>query len=209
MQDVETILKALRTFDGYDAMLYDVKKGVIVRFQDVVDFVTWQNSEIEQLKQEISGYVADQEIWIGGYKGAQAENESLKAEIERLTEDNKRLNELLVGGTEVIDYWNNKYLEEQAKNTELQKQVDELKKQLNDMEEQRDRQAYIAEDLIQEKHRWTEQAVEDTAKEIYELIDSVKEVFPNDICGYEMANGWSMCVDKLKEIIKSKGVEVE
>lgn len=53
----------------------------------------------------------------------------LKQELEVLKEDNKRLNELLVGGTEVIDYWTNKYLEEQAKNTELQKQVDELKEQ--------------------------------------------------------------------------------
>lgn len=51
----------------------------------------------------------------------------LKQELEELKEDNKRLNELLVGGTEVIDYWNNKYLEERAKNTELQKQVDKLK----------------------------------------------------------------------------------
>ena len=50
----------------------------------------------------------------------------LKQELEELKEDNKRLNELLVGGTEVIDYWNNKYLEERAKNAELQEQVDEL-----------------------------------------------------------------------------------
>lgn len=91
-----------------------------------------KNAEIEQLKQDINGYVADQEVYISGYKGTQAENEKLKVEIERLTEDNKRLNELLVGGTEVIDYWNNKYLEERAKNAELQKQVDELKAALAD-----------------------------------------------------------------------------
>ena len=47
----------------------------------------------------------------------------LKQELEELKEDNKRLNELLVGGTEVIDYWNNKYLEEQAKNTELRSEL--------------------------------------------------------------------------------------
>ena len=35
-----------------------------------------------------------------------------------------------------------------------------LKKQLKEMEEQRDEQAYITEDLIQEKHRWTEQATQ-------------------------------------------------
>lgn len=47
-------------------------------------------------------------------------------------------------------------------------------KQQNDriaeLEEQRDRQAYIAEDLIQEKHRWTEQARKETAKEILEWL---------------------------------------
>jgi hypothetical protein len=37
---------------------------------------------------------------------------------------------------------------------------------IEELEEQRDRQAYIAEDLIQEKHRWTEQA----RREIAEII---------------------------------------
>ena len=44
-----------------------------------------------------------------------------------------------------------------------------LEKQIAELEEQRDRQAYIAEDLIQEKHRWTEQARKETAKEILSL----------------------------------------
>ena len=52
-----------------------------------------------------------------------------KEEIEYLAEDNKRLNELVASGTEVMDYWNNKYLEERAKNENLQKQVDELTEQ--------------------------------------------------------------------------------
>lgn len=84
MKDVETILRALKTFDGYEAIWYDSNKDEIVRFQDVVDFVVWQNSEIESLKQDINGYAADQEVWISGYRGTQAENEALKAEIERL-----------------------------------------------------------------------------------------------------------------------------
>ena len=54
-----------------------------------------------------------------------------------------------------------------------------------------------------------QQAVKDTAKELIEEIDNVKEIFPNDIVGYEQAQGWCMCIDKLKEIAKRKGVEVE
>ena len=52
-----------------------------------------------------------------------------KEEIEYLAEDNKRLNELVASGTEVMDYWNNKYLEERAKNENLQKRVEDLLEQ--------------------------------------------------------------------------------
>lgn len=41
-----------------------------------------------------------------------------------------------------------------------------LEKQVAKLQEQRDRQAYIAEELIQEKHRWTDQARKEAAKEI-------------------------------------------
>lgn len=82
-------------------------------------------------------------------------------------------------------------LDEYNRLLESQKQVDELK---FDKE--------ILQKLIDKREK-------DTAKEICEMIDAVKEVFPNDYRGYDMAHGWSMCVDKLKEIIKSKGAEVE
>lgn len=49
----------------------------------------------------------------------------------------------------------------------------------------------------------------DTMKEMIEEIDNVKEIFPNDIAGYEQAQGWCMCIDKLKEIARLKGVEVK
>ena len=54
MKDVETILKALNTFDGYDAILYDANTGNMVRFQDVVDFITWQKAEIERLTVDLN-----------------------------------------------------------------------------------------------------------------------------------------------------------
>ena len=55
-----------------------------------------------------------------------------------------------------------------------------------------------------------ESAIKETAKEMIEEIDSVKEIFPNDISGYDKAQGWCMCIDKLKEIAKERySVEVE
>ena len=54
----------------------------------------------------------------------------------------------------------------------------QLKKQVKELEKQRDRQAYITEELIQEKHRWTDQARKETAKEV------VTEMF-KQIEGYE------------------------
>ena len=54
--------------------------------------------------------------------------------------------------------------------------VESLKNKLKELEQQRDRQAYIAEELIQEKHRWTEQARKETAKEIFNELDKKKFV---------------------------------
>lgn len=54
----------------------------------------------------------------------------------------------------------------------LQKERIRLENQLSEMEEQRDRQAYIAEELIQEKHRWTEQAGKETAEKFAEKLEN-------------------------------------
>lgn len=204
MKDIETIIKALETFPGGTTILYDSSNNETVTFQDVVDYVIQLQNENERLNdmeftQEHCDLYSENEFLKAGLRDQ-------KAEIERLTKDNQRLNELLVGGTEVIDYWNNKYLEEQAKNAELKKQVDELKQQLEDMEEQRDRQAYITEELIQEKHRWTEQAVKDMAREIYQEIDKsdILVVKTQEYGEIEVVS-----LERLKEIVESKGVEVE
>ena len=51
------------------------------------------------------------------------------------------------------------------------KEYENLKNQLKEMEKQRDEQAYITEDLIQEKHLWTDQARKKMAREILEYIE--------------------------------------
>lgn len=51
---------------------------------------------------------------------------------------------------------------------QMQDIIKYLKKELKEMEKQRDAQAYITEDLIQEKHLWTEQARKETARESLE-----------------------------------------
>lgn len=65
-----------------------------------------------------------------------------------------------------------KIIDRQSKdlNSQADRLID-LKEQLKEMEEQRDEQAYITEDLIQEKHLWTEQARKKMAKEILEYIE--------------------------------------
>ena len=94
----------------------------------------------------------------------------------------------------------------------------QLKKQLKELEEQRDRQAYIAEELIQEKHRWTEQARKETAKEFAERLEEKCKELENkyshlckskkeclmETCRYE---GVLAVKRELYEIAKQYGVE--
>lgn len=54
-------------------------------------------------------------------------------------------------------------------NSQADRLID-LKEQLKEMEEQRDEQAYITEDLIQEKHLWTYQARKETVREFAKAI---------------------------------------
>lgn len=146
--------------------------------------------------------------------GLQDKVDEQKAEIERLTNENGQLNAYVNGLEYEHEEYENMHAEIILLNNEkfeLQKKVDELKKDreelFNEMSERMKAEVAI-------EKNWgkiqTKQAVEDTAKEIIEEIDSVKEIFPNDISGYEQAQGWCMCIDKLKEFIKERyGVEVE
>lgn len=72
-----------------------------------------------------------------------------------------------------------------------------LEKQIAELEEQRDRQAYIAEELIQEKHRWTEQARKETAKEILSLAIKHYNGYITDMTRF------------IGDLITQYGVEVE
>lgn len=71
----------------------------------------------------------------------------------------------------------------------------ELEKQVAELEEQRDRQAYIAEDLIQEKHKWTEQARKETAEKTIKWFKENSVCIPSD--------------EDINEFAKQFGVEVE
>lgn len=126
-----------------------------------------------------------------------------KAEIERLTEENAELQKEIerLKDENCHDY-HCMCLAQQEK-AELQKQVDELKEEMHKIE------SAANETYMLGFEEGEKQAVKDTAKELIEEIDNVKEIFPNDIVGYEQAQGWCMCIDKLKEIAKNKGVEVE
>ena len=83
----------------------------------------------------------------------------------------------------------------------------ELEKQVKELEEQRDRQAYIAEELIQEKHRWTEQARKETARDI--LKDIKLRAWSNNADDNDNIWSYSISIYELKELAKQYGVEVE
>ncbi len=79
-------------------------------------------AEIEELKQTISGYVSDQEVWVSGYQGAQKENESLKLQVTALTNTLNQKEEecrLCKDANETI----------KANAAELKKQLEELKRE--------------------------------------------------------------------------------
>lgn len=80
--------------------------------------------------------------------------------------------------------------------------VEALENKLKELEEQRDRQAYITEELIQEKHRWTEKARKEMAKEI--LKELMGHTFEND--------GWTWTIvskDDILWLAEKYGVKVE
>lgn len=80
---------------------------------------------------------------------------------------------------------------------------------IEELEEQRDRQAYIAEDLIQEKHRWTEQTREEMAREIVSFIESLKV---KEDGRHQWRENYNDCIDKVILKINQKfinSVEVE
>ena len=107
-----------------------------------------------------------------------------KAEIERLTEYNANLNGMCLEFTD--------------KNTELQKQVDELIEELCETR--------ICATVLSEKLKAKEQAVKDTAKEIYSEIgdDDILVIGTQEYGKIEVVP-----LERLQEIIRSKGVEVE
>lgn len=87
----------------------------------------------------------------------------------------------------------------------------ELEKQISELEEQRDRQVYISENLIQEKHRWTEQARKETAekfvKKLENGIDNLDIILHED--NDEQYVSINQLLKFIDEIAKQFGVEVE
>ena len=86
----------------------------------------------------------------------------------------------------------------------LQEKRIRLESQVTELEEQRDRQAYIAEDLIQEKHRWTEQARRETAREFADKLKAKCEWNRKQYCCEATVSS-----QDIDELAKQYGVEVD
>lgn len=151
-----------------------------------------QKAENNLLKQTINGYIADQGIWINGCQCAQKENEQLKEEIKRLTEEKGKYQEK----------WQTSYMNK----LNLQKQVDELKEELVKayITERANIQAEIA-DAGTSCHWCQNVTIKNTANKIYQGLCIYK-----NFCKMKDAILWGNESEELKDLIsKIVGMEVE
>lgn len=190
MKKTEMIIKALQAFDGKSTILYDPTNNETITFQDVIDYVINLQNENERLNdmkftQEHCNLYEENEFLNGCLR-------EQKAEIERLTEETNQ------DTITHIDLCTENFLL-RKQNAELQKQVDELTDKLGKV-----LSGIKMDELLVAKG--IEQAVKDTAKEIYSEIDD-SDILVLETQEYGEIEVVSM--ERLKEIIKSKGVEVE
>ena len=148
----------------------------------------------------IGNYISDQEIWINQVKALEKQVNEKDVEIEQL----KKRHGVALLRNDDLD----------LENYELKKQVDELKKKI-DKEYERGyyfgKQDALTSDrkedcTVQSETSAYDKAVKDTAKGIY------KEIGKGDILvvqTQEYGEIEVVSMDRLKEIIKQKGVEVE
>ena len=165
-----------------------------------------ENMSKEELISEIGRLLVDKGLLLNSRDGY----------INELKEDNNRLNGLLADGTEVMDYWQDKYLEEKSKNDELQKQIDEcnrdceeyaiengeLQQQVNELKEHQVIECYG----MLKGCDMVKQAVKDTSKEILTEIGESDILVINT---QEYGEIEVVPIERLKEIIKQKGMKVE
>ena len=196
--------------------LIDTLKEVTIKFSkdsyicriltDTIHLINRQKEEISLLKkQPITPSVIDLSV----------ENGLLKAEIERLTKWKDKLQDTKDELEQtLIDTGFKEYCEENKRlteeNTELQQQVNELKVELQGQFNKGVDCGFRMRKF--QKSTVIKQAVKDTEKEIFtELLKTEnvrKEVVKDELSGghYIM---FAVSVDKIKELAKRKGVEVE
>jgi chromosome segregation ATPase len=169
-------------------------------------------TELDNISQTLAEELAEHEEF----------TKKAKAEIERLTEWKDKLQDTKDElEQQLIDTGFKEYCEE---NAELRKQVDELKEELENMqavifgleEDKRLLQKQVDElkeklwkskqDMMTYHSKTVAEAVKDTAKEIYSGIgdDDILVISTQEYGKIEVVP-----LERLQEIIKSKGVEVE
>lgn len=201
----EEIIKALEfctTYEDCEECEYDEIAGCrSFLMRNALDL-------IRRLQYRCSSAIKASDEWKEKYEKERKENAEQKAEIERLKatgllKENEQLKKDLQR-KELLRQKAVLYAEEkQAKNAELQKQVDELKelnaKYLDSIES-------VQAGRCRFRCELTQQAVKDTAKEIYGEIN-VSDILVVETQEYGEIE--VVPIERLKEIIKRKGVEVE
>lgn len=125
-----------------------------------------ESEKVKEIKKTL-GYCSTP-LWTKCYNCSRAGEDSLcmyRLQADALT----LINELERENERLANLLETERIVAKQRSTKLEKAEhdrDRYKKRIAELEEQRDRQAYITEELIQEKHRWTEQARKETAIEI-------------------------------------------
>ena len=169
-EDVEIYKKDFRMFGDY----FEIE-----HLEKAIDFIrSLRNTE-----------KANEEAWQIKEESYKQQIAGQKAEIERLTAeiDQRR---------EMMSRMDCNYATELRKNAELQKQVDELKKENARL----DKNVKWFQEKIENGELFSEQAVKDTAKEIFAELFYMASIHHSDVANIL---AWA------KEKAKQKGVEVE
>ena len=234
MIDAEKIIRALKVFDG-QTILYDSLNGEKVTFRDIIDFIEKQSEaiskrdelimlqrenidtthvnnmklreEIERLMERLDYFQKSSDYHEGNQKELEIKNAELQKQVDELKE---QLN----------------YEKNYEKGVMIMKNVNEL---MNEIKEQcGDCEAWSGTDCTRNPYTQgclkdenqviechcmlkgcdaVKQAVKDTAKEIIDDLNSIKPTVRENYGVSELV-GVDMAINRVKDLLKRKGVEV-
>jgi len=203
IKKTEKIMQALNAFDGKAVILYDPTNNETITFEDVIDYVIDLQSEVEEYEAVFDLY--------NNRKYRKMFIEEWKKEYQKELD---KQGEGVIAGFPDSDYVYRRYFEQKAeierlndmKFTQEHCNLYEENELLKDMLRQYMNGEIVNENVFAQQVEEIKQVRKYTAKEIYGEIDD-SDILVVETQEYGEIEVVSM--ERLKEIIKSKGVEVE